>query len=300
MALLASDRLEAFAAVASEGSFTRGAKRIGVTQSAVSQRVRKLEEDLGATLFLRRRDQARLTAEGETLLRYVRAREGLEAEMLSGLGTATDAEQGHVGVVRVAGFSSVTRSILIPALAPLLAGQNVTAHVFARELRDLPAVLRSGEADLVLTDRPSEDASIESTHVGDELNVLVEARRGRTDRFLDHDPDDTITERFARLNGMATRAIRRAYLDDIYGILDGVAAGWGRAVVSAHLVPGTTLRIVKGLTPLRTPVHLHARATRHRTALERAAIDAIVATCARVLDRPSAPRPPPRGKRRAG
>ncbi len=300
MPLISSERLEAFAAVAAEGSFTRGARRIGVTQPAVSQRIRKLEEELAVTLFVRRHDRVRLTAEGEALLGYVRTREGLEAELLSGLGgTRAKSGEPHVGVLRVAGFSSVTRSIVVPALAPLLrASPGVVAHVSARELRDLPLALRSGEADLVLTDRAIEDASVESVHVGDEQNVLVDAPGGSEARFLDHDPDDTITDRFARLNDLDVRGTPRAYLDDIYGILDGVAAGWGRAVVSAHLV-APPLRIVPGYAPLRTAVYLHRRASRHRTALERAAVEAIVAECARVLAGvpAAAPRRPTRPSR---
>ncbi|MBX7197083.1 MAG: LysR family transcriptional regulator [Sandaracinaceae bacterium] len=284
--MLASDRLEAFAAVAAEGSFTRGAKRVGITQSAMSQRIRKLEEELGATLFVRLRERARLTAEGEALLRFVRAREGLEAEMLRGL--RPEAERGagrHAGVLRVAGFSSVTRSILVPALSPLVReSPAVVAHVFARELRDLAGVLRSGEADLVVTDRELPEPGIESLHLGDEQNVLVEPRGPCPSRFLDHDPDDTITDRFATLNGLDLAGVPRSYLDDIYGILDGVAAGWGRAVVSAHLVRGRAgLRVVRGHEPLRTAVFLHGRASRFRSSVERAAIAAIVATFARVL-----------------
>jgi DNA-binding transcriptional LysR family regulator len=287
MTFLASDRLEAFAAVATEGSFTRGAKRVGVTQSAISQRVRKLEEDLSVTLFVRRRDNACLTSEGEALLRYVRAREGLEAEMLAGLHPAHSGQAGqHVGVLRVAGFSSITRSIVMPALSALVhENEGVVVHVFARELRELPGVLRSGESDLILTDRRIDEAGVESLHVGDEANVLVEPRKGRTDRFLDHDPDDTITDRFARLNGLELGASRRVYLDDIYGILEGVSSGWGRAVVSLHLVSEfPKLRVIPGHEPLLTPVYLHGRASRHRTSLERAAIAAIAAACARVLE----------------
>lgn len=286
MALLASDRLEAFAAVAAEASFTRGARRVGITQSAMSQRIRKLEEELGVTLFVRQRERARLTAEGEALLRYVRAREGLEAEMLRGLRSEPERGAGpHVGVLRVAGFSSVTRSILVPALSPLVRGSpGVVAHVFARERRDLPATLRSGEADLVVTDRELGEAGVENLHLGDEQNVLVEPRGAKPERFLDHDPDDTITDRFARLNGLDLRGVPRSYLDDIYGILDGVAAGWGRAVVSAHLVTGVRgLRVVPRHEPLRTAVYLHGRASRFRSAVERAAIAAIVAEFARVL-----------------
>lgn len=284
--MLASERLEAFAAVAAEGSFTRGAQRVGITQSAMSQRIRKLEEDLGVTLFVRQRDRARLTVEGEALLRYVRAREGLEEEMLRGLRPPDARGAGpHTGVLRVAGFSSVTRSIVMPALSRLLReSPSVVAHAFSRELRELPSALRTGEADLVVTDREIVEAGVENVLLGNEQNVLVEARGAHADRLLDHDPDDTITDRFARLNGLDLARTPRSYVDDIYGILDGLALGWGRAVVSAHLVPLVPgLRIVPGLKPLETPVYLHRRASRHRTALERAASEAIVLEAARVL-----------------
>jgi DNA-binding transcriptional LysR family regulator len=286
MPMLASDRLEAFAAVAAEASFTRGAKRVGITQSAISQRIRKLEEDLSVTLFVRQRDQARLTAEGAQLLRYVRVREGLESEMLRGLRPAAERGVGsHVGVLRVAGFSSVTRSILMPALTKLMReSPSVVAHVFSRELADLQRALRTGEADLVVTDREMAESGVENVFLGEEQNVLIEARGGCADRLLDHDPNDTITDQFARLNKLDVRGIPRSYLDDNYGILDGVESGWGRAVVAAHLVrlmPG--LRLVQGHEPLRTPVYLHRRASRHRTGVERAAIAAIVEEFARVL-----------------
>lgn len=285
MPTLDSDQLEAFAAVAAEGGFTRGAKRVGVTQSAVSQRVRKLEETLSVTLLVRHRDHVQLTREGEALLRYTRAREGLEAEMLRGIQQRDVAVGEHVGVLRVAAFSSVTRSILLPAMSSLLA-QNpaVTVHAFARELHELPRVFRSGEADFIITDRPLVEAGVESILLGEEQNVLVEAHRKCAHRILDHDPDDTITDRFARLNKLAFEQVPRSYLDDIYGILDGVLLGWGRAVVSAHLVPGTPgLRIVAGHKALKTSVYLHTRAARYRTRLEQAAMDAIHAEFARVL-----------------
>ena len=284
MSLLASDRLEAFAAVAAEASFTRGGKRIGITQSAVSQRIAKLEEDLGTTLFIRARDSARLTAEGEALLRYTRAREGLEAEMLAGFAP----NRGGGGVLRIGGFSSVTRSVLMPALDGLVHdGGALVLHVFSRELRELPALLRSGEADLVVIDHELNEGGFESTPLGVERNVLIEsAAHPIRDGFLDHDPDDMTTERFFRLNERLHEFVGRprSFLDDNYGILDGVARGWGRAVVSQQLVanvPG--VRRVEGYAPLVTPVVLVVRQSAFRSQIEARAIDAIRAQCARDL-----------------
>ena len=59
--------LIAFEATARIGSFSGAAEALSLTQSAVSQQVRKLEEFLGQALFLRRGSVTRLTAAGELL-----------------------------------------------------------------------------------------------------------------------------------------------------------------------------------------------------------------------------------------
>lgn len=63
--------LECFVAVAETGSFTRAAEKVSRTQSAVSQQITKLENQIGKLLFVRARKLA-LTAEGEILLGYAR------------------------------------------------------------------------------------------------------------------------------------------------------------------------------------------------------------------------------------
>lgn len=63
-------RLKVFEAVASEGSFTRAARRLGVTQSAVSQSVAELERQLGVQLFNRGRGSVTLTSSGVSFREY--------------------------------------------------------------------------------------------------------------------------------------------------------------------------------------------------------------------------------------
>ncbi len=289
---ITSDRLEAFVAVATTSSFTRAARQCHVTQSAVSQRIAKLEAEIGATLFLRRRDAASLTAEGEALLRYARAIADLETDVIKGIRTATS---GLSGVIRVAGFSSVVRSLVVPALTPIVSAfPEVVVHVFAREMHDLSRLLRSGEADFVLLDRSLSGRDIESRLVGKERNVLVEcAARARAAkrasvmfrRFLDHDPDDTITDRFAREHLKDGKVVARSYLDDIYGILDGVSRGWGMAVVSEHLLREfPRVRKVPGHRALETPVYLCRRRAVHQTRLHEDVAARIVTHGRQVLE----------------
>ena len=60
--------LRAFVAVAEEGTFTKAALRLHISQPPLSKQVRQLERELGTTLFVRRRDGIELTRDGTMLL----------------------------------------------------------------------------------------------------------------------------------------------------------------------------------------------------------------------------------------
>lgn len=59
-----------FLEVASTGSFVAAADRLALTQTAISARIRTLEEQLGRTLFVRNKAGARLTPAGTRFVRY--------------------------------------------------------------------------------------------------------------------------------------------------------------------------------------------------------------------------------------
>lgn len=77
--------LVAFAAICETGSFERAAARVGVTPSAVSQRMRALSEAAGGAIFART-GPAEPTALGRRLLRHAREAAALEAGLLADLG----------------------------------------------------------------------------------------------------------------------------------------------------------------------------------------------------------------------
>jgi DNA-binding transcriptional LysR family regulator len=66
-------QLTYFVAVAEEAQFTRAADRVSVAQPAISAQIRRLERELGETLFHRDRRAVTLTAAGATLLPHARA-----------------------------------------------------------------------------------------------------------------------------------------------------------------------------------------------------------------------------------
>ena len=148
---LSALQLDAFHAVARHGSFSRAAKELHVTQSALSQRIKKLEEELGQLLFLRGAGGLALTDAGTRLLRYCQTRAALEADIVAEL--VPGSSSTLAGLVRIAGYSSVMRSLVLPSIAPLFrAHPKLHAELRIREMVELESMLVRAAADFVLLD----------------------------------------------------------------------------------------------------------------------------------------------------
>jgi DNA-binding transcriptional LysR family regulator len=109
--------LLAFVTVAREGSFTRAAAILGVTQSALSQAIRGLETQLDIRLLTRTTRSVSQTPAGERLLQSIGDRFD---EIDSALDALTDMRDKPAGTVRVTCGDNVLRTILVPKLTPLL------------------------------------------------------------------------------------------------------------------------------------------------------------------------------------
>src|SRR5258706_5795835 len=111
------DDLSAFLIVAREGSFTKAAAKLGVSQSALSYTIRELEARLKLRLLTRTTRSVSPTAAGERLLRNVGPRlEEIETE-LEALG---ELREKPAGTIRVTTLECASASILVPKLAKLL------------------------------------------------------------------------------------------------------------------------------------------------------------------------------------
>lgn len=248
-------QLEAFFEVAKARHFTLAAKNLHITQSALSQRILNLESGLGVSLFIRDRSNLRLTEPGESLLRYCQTQNLLEDEVVQVLKTG---QQQAAGWLRLAGTSSVMWSVVVPALGDFVRQHDQIRLDFRiAEVDQLLSLLRRGEVDMIVTSEKPEGPDWKVTEIGSEENVLVTSTKTtpRKEIYLDHDKNDQWTLNFLKKNGQSTKNIRREYLEDIAGLIAGVAAGWGRAVLPTHLARGRKdLQIVKNMKSLRTPV----------------------------------------------
>lgn len=127
--------LQAFLAVAREGSFTRAAARLGVSQSALSHTISALEQRLGLRLLARTTRKVSTTEAGERLLQNVGPRFAeIEAE-LDGLAALREKPAGSI---RISAGEHSARTVLWPKLGPLL--------------RNYPDIKVEINADNILTD----------------------------------------------------------------------------------------------------------------------------------------------------
>src|SRR3954447_12327939 len=111
------DDLLAFVAVAREGSFTKAAAKLGVSQSALSHTIRGLEERLGLRLLTRTTRSVAPTEAGERLLRTVGPRfDEIEGE----LAALSELREKPAGTIRITATENAADSVLVPKLAPLL------------------------------------------------------------------------------------------------------------------------------------------------------------------------------------
>ena len=91
------DQLEALAAAVGEGSFDAAARRLHVTPSAISQRIKALETSVGRVLLIRSRP-VRPTASGQTLLRVARQIETVIGDAARELGEEDELEPAVVAL----------------------------------------------------------------------------------------------------------------------------------------------------------------------------------------------------------
>jgi DNA-binding transcriptional LysR family regulator len=109
--------LTAFLAVVEERSFTRAAARMGTSQAALSQTVRRLEERLGVRLLTRTTRKLSTTEAGERLVARLAPAIG---DIEAGLAAVADLRDKPAGTIRITTPEHAAETIIWPALARLL------------------------------------------------------------------------------------------------------------------------------------------------------------------------------------
>jgi DNA-binding transcriptional LysR family regulator len=163
--------LRIFLAVAEERSFSRAAAKVHRTQPAVSQAVKRLEEELGERLFDRSSKSGTLTDAGRVLQNYGQRLVRLAEEAESAMRELRDLRRGRVLIG--------ANEAAIHTLLPLMARFRQKVPDIAIDVRRVPArqiavEVQQGSLDFgALTFRPAEEGLLEVVVGSDELVLLM-------------------------------------------------------------------------------------------------------------------------------
>lgn len=137
--------------VATHGSLTQVAHKLHVSQSALSNQIRQLEDSMGTPLFERRGRKLILTESGQRVLTYAQDifSKGEELESLMRRGIAPEYQHLRIGVL-----STMSRNFIEGFISPLLEephNAKVRFSLHARGMTNLLDGLINHQFDLVLT-----------------------------------------------------------------------------------------------------------------------------------------------------
>lgn len=159
--------LEVFAAVAAHGSFSAAGRVLGLTPSAVSRTVDRIEARLGVRLLLRTTRALTLTAEGQAYL-------GAARRILTDLDDAEQAiaDQGAPrGRLRVSAALSHGRLCIVPLLGEFA---RLYPHILVDiSLSDSIVDVAAGQADIAIRFGPLADSGLTARKLGENGRVIV-------------------------------------------------------------------------------------------------------------------------------
>ena len=143
--------LRYFHAIVREGTLTRAAQSLHVSQSSLSIQLKKLEESLGCALFDRQHKSLILTEEGKMVLDYAETIFRTGEEMLA---TLQNQNKRYRNVLRVGAVGTLSKNFQLSFLKEALDDQELEVVIHSGNLRNLIAQLRAHTIDLVLSNNP--------------------------------------------------------------------------------------------------------------------------------------------------
>ena len=197
---LLSPQLIAFIAVCKYQTVHGAAEKLHITQTAVTQRIKNLEQTLNSTLFIRSRKGMTLTPEGEALLRYCHAAKELEGQTIAQLAGGGEIIEREL---KISAPSSIMQSRITPACQPILKRYpNLLLHFQVNDVENRQQQLKHGNCDLAIIDSQYLTPEMKYKKLKPEQYILVCPYTWRDrnlmdilrhERIIDFDPSDNIT-----------------------------------------------------------------------------------------------------------
>ena len=243
-------RIRVFRAVAHHLNFSRAAEELLLTQPAVTQQIKALEEEIGSPLFDRGGGRISLTPGGQALLPFADRLKALDEEALAAIGSACGEHAGELAL----GASQTIAQYLLPNMIASFIKSNPRVHVTAKSGNSdemLEALVR-GEVHLALIEGPEQrrDVHIEP-FMEDHMVLVVPAGHEWSDHAIGIEElkgapllmrefgsgSRRVVEQALTTAGLKMKDLNvRMEIDSTEGLLSAVEAGLGITFVSRWAV----------------------------------------------------------------
>ena len=267
-----SAALECLAAIVEEGGFERAAVRLSITQSAVSQRLRGLEAQVGTVLLVRTRP-VRPTAAGRLLLKHAMQMRLLRADLEGDLQELAPGASGEEYRVSIAINADSIATWALDALDPLIAA-GLPLEIIADDQDFTHEWLREGQVlGCVTTLKPAlrgcQVLSLGAMHyvaVASAAYAEAHCPQGLTAHNFRDIPfiafnrkDDSPAEFVATAWGLRRVTLNQRFVPSSEGQVHSVLSGWGAAVLPRLRVqPLIDAGVLVNLAPQHSlPVELY-------------------------------------------
>ncbi|GKS76160.1 LysR family transcriptional regulator ArgP [Acidovorax sp. SUPP950] len=246
--------LECLAAIVEEGGFERAAQRLNVTQSAVSQRLRALEAQVGSVLIVRSRPLKPTTA-GQLLLKHTKQLRLLRADLERDLQELAPSAPGGAREDERISIAINADSIATWALEALhdLVRQRLPVEIIVDDQDFTQEWLRSGQVLGCVTTLKQALRGCKVVPLG-AMHYVAVASPALAARYLPHGltphnfrdvpflsfnrKDDMQAEFVMRAFGLKRVALHHLFVPSSEGQVRAATAGWGAGVVPELLVRG--------------------------------------------------------------
>ena len=170
-------QLEMFYAVAERMSFTEAGKQLFVAQSAISRKIRLLEEELNEKLFKRVNKRIFLTPAGEVMLRYTRQ---IFQELRNAALEVSEISQLKQGILRLGSGMTACMYLLPPVIERFqIRYPKIEIRVVTGTSEALISQIRNNALDLGILTLPIESPDLEVVPFAEEELVIVTSPKHR-------------------------------------------------------------------------------------------------------------------------
>jgi DNA-binding transcriptional LysR family regulator len=176
-----SELLRTFLEVTKTRHFGKAAENLYLTQSAVSFRIKQLEDEIGSSLFLRQRNNILLTATGERLLPHAENMLSSWQSALQDVGAAGNQDM-QIALGSTSNLWDTFLQSLLPKVVDTFDGLNIRTEINTNQ--DLTRALLGGRIDIAVILDPPRVAELTLSKIGKIELILVSDMKGGSQEDL--------------------------------------------------------------------------------------------------------------------